>query len=351
MVFKNFELVKTNKSFELSKLFSGSAMLSKSISGWSVSKNTAYSDFPSITGSVYFAENDTFSVSYASENSSSVYSEYLPWSSLMSYMNVPYNVEDGRYDFYFNGNRITEAIIIEFEDDYVKETIDEDNLFLAFSGSTTTSSVTTTSSANLSSEFFTLAPYFTKIGSDDESTVDTSIKSSNLSPSYELRNTDNPLYLTLDQINEEIKIDWTKGTISDPYGVLYPQHGFLLIFPELITNSQITTSFNDTDNPRALNVLNSLMYIGGYGKNKSEKMLLITNLKFDEFNYTHNPTTYEIVGGRKRKKEIFIDNPTTFVTQIGVYNQQNELLATANLSKPDKKDQLEILSYKITIEI
>lgn len=107
---------------------------------------------------MYFVENDTFSLTYASENSSSNYAEYLPWNSLMSYMGVPYNTEESRYDFYYDDTRITEAIIIEFEDDYVNETIDEDNLFIAFSGSTNTSSFSSISN-EFDSDYFTLAPY------------------------------------------------------------------------------------------------------------------------------------------------------------------------------------------------
>jgi len=141
------------------------------------------------------------------------------------------------------------------------------------------------------------------------------------------------------------------GTSSDPYGVLYPQHGIALIFPELITDSSITDAFDDSGNPRALNTLNSIMFMGGYGNKKSEKLVYSIQANFDEFNHTLNPTTYSFADGEKRKKETYFLAPTTYITQVGIYNDENELLLTANLSKPDKKDQINTLSYQITVEL
>ena len=34
----------------------------------------------------------------------------------------------------------------------------------------------------------------------------------------------------------------------------------------------------------------------------------------------------------------FINNPQTYITTVGLYNDNNELLAVAKLSKPMKKD-------------
>ncbi len=56
-----------------------------------------------------------------------------------------------------------------------------------------------------------------------------------------------------------------------------------------------------------------------------------------EFNYSENPTfisgsTGEVV------YTYFINNPTVYATTIGMYNDSNELLAVAKLSKPLQKD-------------
>ena len=56
-----------------------------------------------------------------------------------------------------------------------------------------------------------------------------------------------------------------------------------------------------------------------------------------EFNYTENPSfisgsTGEVI------YTYFIDNPNTFPTTVGLYNDSNDLLAVAKLSKPIQKD-------------
>ena len=57
----------------------------------------------------------------------------------------------------------------------------------------------------------------------------------------------------------------------------------------------------------------------------------------NEFNYTENPSfisgsTGEVI------YNYFINNPQTFPTNVGLYNDSNDLLAVAKLSKPIQKD-------------
>ena len=60
---------------------------------------------------------------------------------------------------------------------------------------------------------------------------------------------------------------------------------------------------------------------------------IFVRVKNSEFNYSENPSyisgsTGEIV------HNMFINNPQTYITTIGLYNDQNNLLATAKLSRP-----------------
>ena len=64
---------------------------------------------------------------------------------------------------------------------------------------------------------------------------------------------------------------------------------------------------------------------------------IFTRARNSEFNYTQNPTfisgsTGEII------YDSFINNPQTFITTIGMYNDSNDLLAVAKLSRPLIKD-------------
>jgi hypothetical protein len=56
-----------------------------------------------------------------------------------------------------------------------------------------------------------------------------------------------------------------------------------------------------------------------------------------EFNYSMNPSyiagsTGELIYSN------FINNPQTYITTVGLYNDANELLAVAKLSRPIIKD-------------
>jgi len=56
-----------------------------------------------------------------------------------------------------------------------------------------------------------------------------------------------------------------------------------------------------------------------------------------EFNYTENPSFISGSTGAVLY-DLFINSPTTYITTVGMYNDSNELLAVAKLSKPLKKD-------------
>ena len=55
-----------------------------------------------------------------------------------------------------------------------------------------------------------------------------------------------------------------------------------------------------------------------------------------EFNYSSNPSA--ITGSGELRHNVMINNPQSFVTSVGLYNDNNDLLATAKLSRPLLKD-------------
>ncbi len=63
-------------------------------------------------------------------------------------------------------------------------------------------------------------------------------------------------------------------------------------------------------------------------------------LRYDEFNYTNNPSYYTTdAEGKRQILTPFKDSPITYITTIGLYNAQNELLAVAKLSRPLQKSK------------
>jgi hypothetical protein len=61
-----------------------------------------------------------------------------------------------------------------------------------------------------------------------------------------------------------------------------------------------------------------------------------TRVKNSDFNYTTNPSIIDANGNLLYTT--LINNPQTYVTTVGMYNDNNELLAVAKLSRPLTKD-------------
>jgi hypothetical protein len=61
-----------------------------------------------------------------------------------------------------------------------------------------------------------------------------------------------------------------------------------------------------------------------------------TRVKNGEYNYTTNPSIIDSNGNLLYTT--LVNNPQTYVTTVGMYNDNNELLAVAKLSKPLVKD-------------
>jgi len=59
-------------------------------------------------------------------------------------------------------------------------------------------------------------------------------------------------------------------------------------------------------------------------------------LRNKDFNYTNNPTFYNNTNGQILNED-FVQDPRVFATSVGLYNNSNELLAVAKLSRPLEK--------------
>ena len=67
-----------------------------------------------------------------------------------------------------------------------------------------------------------------------------------------------------------------------------------------------------------------------------------------KFNYSTNPTY--VTGGACVVKNIAADQPVAYITTIGLYNANNELLAVAKLSEPLKKDPSNELTLRVRLD-
>ena len=68
----------------------------------------------------------------------------------------------------------------------------------------------------------------------------------------------------------------------------------------------------------------------------------------NEFNYSSNPTY--VSGSKIRVKNNPTDLPVSYITTVGLYSADNELLAVAKLSEPLRKDPNTELTLRVRLD-
>jgi len=140
-------------------------------------------------------------------------------------------------------------------------------------------------------------------------------------------------------------------TVSGSYGKFLPDVGLILLNPRALAlssgsggiNLSIPTASNSanlaTINTNLYNAINNGSSIGGFALNSEETITsdyIFVRIKNSDFNYTTNPSM--ISGSGEFNFPSLVNNPQTYITTVGMYNDNNELLAVAKLSKPLVKD-------------
>ena len=145
-------------------------------------------------------------------------------------------------------------------------------------------------------------------------------------------------------------------TISGSYGLFLPDIGTIILnAPALdlpfvsggIALNTLRTSNVNVNNPlRLFSTASSRIglttgsYTSSFSLNSQETVtsdFVFCRARNGEFNYTENPSFISGSTGAVLY-DLFINSPTTYITTVGMYNNSNELVAVAKLSKPLKKD-------------
>lgn len=140
-------------------------------------------------------------------------------------------------------------------------------------------------------------------------------------------------------------VSGSNGTVNNTskyYGYVFPNLGFMILDPNAIDGAMApyntaTASITDPGNPGVL--LDAISFGSNFTLQSQETVssrYFFTRVINTDYNYTTNPSVIDNNGNL-----IFTDlinNPQTFVTTVGLYNDNNELLAVAKLSKPLVKD-------------
>ena len=134
---------------------------------------------------------------------------------------------------------------------------------------------------------------------------------------------------------------YTASASASYYGIMLPDLGFMVLnasgsLTPYIQAANLTTASAQYNH---LKLFNSISASGNFQLRSQETVssrFFFTRVKNGDFNYTTNPSIIDANGNLLFTT--LINNPQTFITTVGMYNDNNELLAVAKLSKPLVKD-------------
>ena len=68
----------------------------------------------------------------------------------------------------------------------------------------------------------------------------------------------------------------------------------------------------------------------------------------NDFNYSSNPTYLN--DSQIRVKRTLLDAPVSYITTVGLYSADNELLAVAKVSEPLRKDPTNDMTLRVRLD-
>jgi hypothetical protein len=140
---------------------------------------------------------------------------------------------------------------------------------------------------------------------------------------------------------------WTPN--SGSYGWFLPDIGTIILNPNALSGSLAAGGagiyVNRSNNSDGLNIQTLYKAISGssaatFTLNSQETLTsdyIFVRPRSSEYNYSENPSFISGSTGTVLY-DSFINNPQVYITTVGLYNDNNDLLAVAKLSRPLKKD-------------
>jgi hypothetical protein len=136
-------------------------------------------------------------------------------------------------------------------------------------------------------------------------------------------------------------------SVSGSYGKFLPDVGILLLNGKALdlpyrTGGGIALGTTRTANTSALNLKKLFLALtkGANFRLNSEETIssnfIFVRARNAEFNYSTNPSL--LSGSGEIRHNVMINTPQSYITGVGLYNDNNDLLAVAKLSRPLLKD-------------
>lgn len=140
-------------------------------------------------------------------------------------------------------------------------------------------------------------------------------------------------------------------TPSGSYGLFLPDIGLIVLNPKAIACpvgasggglaiSLVSTATSATNIVNLTGIFSAIQSGSSFQLNSQETIssdYIFVRIPNAGYNYTTNPSFISGSSGEMIYSN-FINSPQTYITTVGIYNNNNELLAVAKLSKPLVKD-------------
>ena len=129
---------------------------------------------------------------------------------------------------------------------------------------------------------------------------------------------------------------------SGSYGSFYPDVGIILLNGQVLDASfgdgglaLGTSRTSNTDTSGSQLIFDAISDGASFKLNSEETLssnFVFVRARNSEFNYSVNPSI--LTGSGDLKYDVLVDTPRTYITAVGLYNDTNDLLAVAKLSRP-----------------
>ena len=139
------------------------------------------------------------------------------------------------------------------------------------------------------------------------------------------------------------------NTAVGSYGLFYPELGLIILNatrldqgtaaspPGLALGTVESTGTNDDNSMKLYNKLIIAGQGSGYFQSRREEQIksshFFCRVESDQYNWSQNPTYFTGTDAELTNSS-FIQDPKAYITTVGLYNNNNELLAVAKLSQP-----------------
>ena len=123
-------------------------------------------------------------------------------------------------------------------------------------------------------------------------------------------------------------------SVNSEVGYFLPDIGTIIMETDTIGTAAVRGA--NTNNENAKKFIDDLVSIRLNSEETVSSQYAFVRVRNAEFNYSTNPSN--ITGSGDLRHDVMINSPQSYITTVGLYNDNNDLLGVAKLSRPLLKD-------------